>query len=122
MLTLARVEARVRHNSQEPGATPGGAGGVGPSTPGVDNSADAPVMPDDIDSATPYDYVGPADTPVIQGHGDAVTPRAGAPKMCDGDPVTPGAHAPTIPDSDVSAIPDDTAPLSRWHIGGSLKT
>lgn len=142
------METRVRHSSQAYSVTPGEAGGVGPSTFGDDDSAGAPVVPDDIDAAipdavdsadapTPDDAGGvgssttgdddPADAPVTPDDADPVISGADAP-ICDGNQVTPGADAlmipdadaPIVPDADGPAVPGDASRESGWHLRALL--
>lgn len=59
------------------------AGGFSPSTPGKDDSAESPVMSDEVGPAIPYDAADSAYAPLIPGYVDS----DGAP-ICDGDPAT----------------------------------
>ena len=106
-------------------ATPGDADVVDPSTPDDDDAADAPVVLDGDDPATPYDAAPSAGAPAIQdvddpaipdavtpassGDGDPVVPGADAPK-CDGNPVMPTADAPMTSRACAPRVPGDVVP------------
>ena len=79
ILGSARVEARVRHSCRE-------AAGTNAGEAGGDDSADAPVMPDDDDQA---------DAQVMLNDVDPLILVADA-------PITPDPDAPMTPDADAS--------------------
>jgi len=111
--------------SRAAGATPSESDVVDPPTPDDDDAADAPVVLDGDDPATPYDAVPPAGAPTIpddddpaipdavtpasSGDGDPMVPGADAPK-CDGNPVIPTADAPMTSRACAPRVPGDVVP------------